>query len=236
MARHNDTDTLTRFDTAPDAPTRKNDFAGDDAETHRLDPRVYAPLRVCPECSLAWETSNKWCPSCGTAFERSVRESSTPTRVMPARPAASEPPRKRSARRQTAQSQPRGQGSPPQRQAPAKTGGSAGKNTLFAVLLVAAMIGAFFVGQSTRPSQASVDKSITEAVNTAKQSAVASYQDAFDKMQQQAADAIKDARAKGRAEGQANAQAEAQAQIDEQAQSGQSTFDKVTACVLHGEC
>lgn len=237
MSRERDTDTLTRIDLGPDAPTVRADSAGSEAETHKLDPRVYAPLRVCPECSLAWETTGKWCPSCGTAFSRAERESSTATRVMPRRPA--EPPLTRSARRHAAASAaPAAAASggrvsgPPRREQPSGSGGSFAKSALVAVLLVGAMAGAFLIGQSTRPSQADVDQSIEQAVDTAKRSAAESYQTAFDKLQAKTEQAIADARSKALAEG----QAKAQEQLDAQQQESQSIFDSVTECVLHGNC
>lgn len=229
MSRERDTDTLTRIDLGPDAPTVKNS-TGDDAETHKLDPRAYAPLRVCPQCSLAWEVTGKWCPSCGTAFDKTARESVRATRVMPARsvspaPARAQPPLTRSARRRGAVPPPPA----PTAAASARSGG-AGK-VIFTVMLFAAAIAvAFFVGQSTRPSEAQVDKSINQSVQAAKQSAVESYGRAFKKMQAQAAAAIEAARAKALAEG------EAKAQADRDTQSQNSIFNSVTECVLHGNC
>jgi hypothetical protein len=232
MSRERDTDTLTRIDPLPDAPTVKSSFTGDDAETHKLDPRHYAPLRVCPQCSLAWEVTGEWCPSCGTAFDKTHRESVRATRVMPARPVSparvgSQPPLTRSARRRGVTPPP----PTPKAAKPAKSGG-AGK-AFFTVLIFAAAIAvAFFVGQSTRPSQAQVDESINQSVQAAKQSAASSYERAFEKMQDQAAAAIKAAREKALAEGEAKAQQDA---LDNADQS-QSIFDGVTACVLHGDC
>lgn len=234
-SKHN-TDTLTRFDSAPDAPTVRQDLIGEQDETHRLDPRAIAPLKVCPECSFAWETSAEWCPSCGTAFAKSERESSTATRVMPTH---REPPLTRSARRRNAQAGAGGATTParrtPQRppQRPQSPPANHGfRNALLAVLAVAAIAAAFLAGQQTRQSQAEVDQSINQAVATAKQSAASSYRTAFEKMQAQAAQAIKAARAKGVAEGQASAQQ----QLDAQQQDNQSLFDSVTNCVLHGNC
>jgi hypothetical protein len=100
------------------------------------------------------------------------------------------------------------------------------------LVFAAAITVAFFVGQSTRPSQAQVDNSITNAVNSAKRSAAESYSRAFDTLQARAAEAVKQARKKALAEGEANAQ---QQQLTDQA-SNQSFFDGVTACVIHGEC
>ncbi|MGH2958572.1 MAG: hypothetical protein ACRDKE_03135 [Solirubrobacterales bacterium] len=232
MSRERDTDTLTRIDQLPDAQTVKS-FTGDDAETHRLDPRAYAPLRVCPECSLAWEITGEWCPSCGTAFDKSARESVRATRVMPARPVSparvgNQPPLTRSARKRGVTPPP-----PPAAKAakPASSGG-AGKVIFTVAIFAAAITVAFFIGQSTRPSQAQVDQSIEQSVQAAKQSAVKSYSRAFEKLRDQAATAVEEARTKALAEGEAKAQANA---LDQQAES-QSIFDSVTSCVLRGEC
>lgn len=231
MSRKRDTDTLTQIDLGPDQPTIRQGFAGSEDETHKIDPRAYAPLRVCPECSLAWEITGEWCPSCGTAFEKSVRDSSTATRVMPRRPG--EPPLNRSARRRAgAAPAPQLVKQSPRRAPQQKSTGSMARNTLLAILVVFGMAGAFILGQSTRQSQAEVDRSIDQAVSTAKQSAANSYKKAFDEMQAQAATAIEAARKKGVAEGQANAQS----QIEAQQQDSQSLFDNVTQCVLHGQC
>jgi hypothetical protein len=232
MSRERDTDTLTRIDLGPDQPTVKNAFTGDDAETHKLDPRHYAPLRVCPQCSLAWEVTGEWCPSCGTAFDKTHRESVRATRVMPARPASparvgSQPPLTRSARKRGVTPPPA-----PPKQAPAAKRGGAGKFLLTAAIFVVAIAVAFFAGQSSRPSQAQVDKSINSAVASAKQSAANSFARAFEKLQERSAQAVKDARSKALAEGEAKAQ---QNQLDLQSDN-QSFFDGVTACVIHGQC
>lgn len=231
MSRERDTDTLTRIDSLPDAPTVKN-FTGDDAETHRLDPRAYAPLRVCPECSLAWEVTGEWCPSCGTPFDKSARESVRATRVMPARPVSparvgAQPPLTRSARRRGAAPPPPAPKAPEQ-----ASGGGAGKVVFTVLIFVAAITVAFFAGQSTRSSDAEVDRSISQAVDTAKTSAAQSYQLAFDKIQAEAADAVKKARSQALAEG----EAKAQQALDAQKAEGQSIFDKVTQCVISGDC
>jgi hypothetical protein len=228
--RDKDTDTLTRIDAAPDAPTIKS-FTGDEAETHKLDPRPYAPMRVCPQCSLAWEVTGEWCPSCGTAFNKASRA----TRVQPAAQVArrNQPSRRDSSRRPAAQ---RGA---PVRQAPAprEKSGGAGKIIFTVLLFVAAIAVAFLVGQSTRPSSAEVDRSTAEAVQTARESAVNSYSRAFKKIQTEAAAAIeaaqRRARAQGRAQGLAQGEANAQAL---QEQDSQSIFDRVTKCVTTGSC
>jgi hypothetical protein len=234
MSRRRDTDTLTptrrtRRDPLPDAQTVKS-FTGDEAETHKIDPRAFAPLRVCPQCSLAWEIAGEWCPSCGTAFDKSAREQSSATRVMPARQLSArsqsgQPPLPRSARRRAA-SPPT---APPTRSA--KSGG-AGKIVLMILLVAGAATLAFFAGQATRPSEAQNDKNISSAVQAARQSAANSYARAFAKFKKQTADAIAAARRKALAEGQAKAQADQLAQQRDQ----QSIFDSVTGCVLRGQC
>jgi hypothetical protein len=231
MSRERDTDTLTRIDSLPDAQTVKS-FTGDDAETHKIDPRAYAPLRVCPECSLAWEVTGQWCPSCGTAFDKSARESVRATRVMPARSVAparvgTQPPLTRSARKRGVTPPPA-----PPKQARAERSGGAGKIVATVLIFALAITAAFFIGQSTRPSQAQVDQSIDQAVQAAKQSAVKSYERAFAELRDEAAAAVEAARSKALAEGEAKAQANA---LDAERES-QSIFDNVTNCVLRGEC
>jgi hypothetical protein len=151
---------------------------------------------------------------------------------MPARPISparvgSQPPLTRSARRRGATPPPPA----PKAAAPAKSGG-AGKTIFTVAIFVAAIAIAFLVGQSTRPSQAQVDKSINGAVASAKQSAANSFARAFETLQKRSAAAVKDARAKALAEGEAKAQ---QQQLDLRADN-QSFFDGVTACVVHGDC
>ncbi|MFT4050429.1 MAG: hypothetical protein QM648_11430 [Solirubrobacterales bacterium] len=241
MSRERDTDTLTptRFDHTPDMPTVRQEFSGSDEATHQVDPRNWAPLRVCPECSLAWEITGEWCPSCGTAFEKSRREASTPTRVMPRRPAA-EPPLSRSARRRSSggQLRPRAEApappsGPPKRAAkPKSSAGSFFKGVFVVVGLCAAMAIAFLAGQASRPTNAQIDSRIAQAVDTAKQSASRSYGRAFEKMQARAAAAAEAARKQGQAEGAATAEQ----QLADQQQDNQGIFDSVTACVLHGNC
>lgn len=231
MSRDRDTDTLTRIDLGPDAPTIKN-FTGDDAETHKIDPRAYAPLRVCSECSLAWEITGEWCPSCGTAFDKSARESVRATRVMPARSVSparvgSQPPLTRSARKRGVTPPPA-----PPRQTSAPQSGGAGKLVATMLVFALAVTAAFFIGQSTRPSQAQVDQSIDTAVASAKQSAVESFNRAFETLQQRSAEAIKDARSKALAEG----EAKAQQQQDTLQAEDRSFFDGVAECVLRGKC
>lgn len=231
MSRERDTDTLTRIDLGPEAQT-VNSFTGDDAETHKIDPRAYAPLRVCPECSLAWEITGQWCPSCGTAFDKSARENARPTRVMPARsisPArvGSQPSLTRSARKRGVTPPPA-----PPKQTQAPQSGGAGKLVATVLIFALAITAAFFIGQSTRPSQAQVDQSIDTAVASAKQSAVESFNRAFETLQQRSAEAIKEARSKALAEG----EAKAQAQQDALQAEDRSFFDGVAECVLRGNC
>jgi hypothetical protein len=231
MSRERDTDTLTRIDLSPEAETVQS-FTGDDAKTHKLDPRAYAPLRVCPECSLAWEITGQWCPSCGTAFDKSARESVRATRVMPARSVSparvgTQPPLTRSARKRGVTPPPA-----PPKQAKAPQSGGAGKLVATVLVFALAITAAFFIGQSTRPSQAQVDQSIDTAVASAKQSAVESFNRAFETLQKRSAQAVKDARSKALAEGEANAQKQA---LDAQAED-RSFFDGVTECVLKGNC
>jgi hypothetical protein len=229
MARKHDTDTLTpvpetEWDGLPDAPTIRQDATASEDPTHRLEPRVYAPLRVCPQCSLAWEITGDWCPSCGTAFDKTRRESSTPTRVMQHAPAAV-PPRTTSAPPRRA----RAAASPASERAARPRGSGGALRSIFTVLVICAVaVVAFLAGQATRPSSAQVDRRVNDAVSTAKQSAAASYERAFNKMQEQAAAAIERARAEG--------VASAEQQARQQADASRGILDSVTACVLHGNC
>jgi hypothetical protein len=240
--RKHDTDTLTRidqslfeettFDAGPEAPTTKQPgaprgAADPDAETHRLDARVWAPMRVCPQCSLAWEVTGEWCPSCGTPFNKASRA----TRVQPAAQVVrrNQPPRSGSSRRPAAQ-----RGAPArQTPAPRKKSNGAGKIIFTVLLFVTAIVVAFLVGQSTRPSSAEVDRNTAEAVQTARRSAANSYSRAFEKIQAEAAAALEAAQKRARAQGLAQGEANAQAQRE---QDSQSIFDKVTGCVLSGNC
>ncbi len=238
-----DTGAHSDFDSSPDAPTVRQNVAGSDAPTHKIEPAAYVPLSVCPECSLAWETTSRWCPSCGTAFERSTRERTSATRVMPTerlpRPQA-EPPLTRSARRRRESAarppgpaSPQGPNSgPPRRQRPSGSSGASARNLALALGVIALVAVAFLAGQSTRPSQGEVDASIEQAVATARQSAVSSYRTAFEKLQAEATAAIESARKSGRAEGESSAQQELESQQSE----GRSLFDKVTDCLLNREC
>lgn len=241
MGRERDIDARTEIDPTPDAPTIRSDLGGSDDETHQTDPRVWAPLRVCPQCSLAWEVAGEWCPSCGTAFDRSAREKQQQaTRVMPHRVSETGGHRKaeqsssRSPRTQRAAGRPAPKSvrqGPPVRREPKQSSGTA--KVIFTTLAVcAAVVAAFFVGQLSRPSDSQIDKSVSDAVSTARRSAAASYETAFKKMQQRTQKAIEEARQKGIAEGQASLQAQAEAQQ----QDNQSIWDSVTGCVLRGDC
>jgi flagellar biosynthesis/type III secretory pathway protein FliH len=116
---------------------------------------------------------------------------------------------------------------------PREKSSGAGKIIFTVLLFVAAIAVAFLVGQSTRPSSAEVDRNTSQAVQTARQSAANSYRRAFEKIQAEAAAAVeaaqKKARAQGLAEGEANAQSLQQ-------EDSQSIFDKVTGCVVNGNC
>jgi hypothetical protein len=231
-----DTDTLTRIDDIADAETIKAHAADPDAETHQLDPRVWSPLRVCPQCSLAWEVNGDWCPSCGTAFDKTLREAAAqPTRVMPRQPrprrgeamtaaearrrSAGEPPLKRSARR----------GTPPP-PPPPSSNGFAGVAKLVAVILLVGAVAAiaFTAGQQSRPSQAEVDGRITQATNTARASAVASLNRLKAEFERRRDAAVKKARAQGIAD--------AQAQNEADQQASDSVIDKIGRCLVDLNC
>lgn len=244
--KKHDTDTLerltavdaTRLDQAPDDETVLADFGGSEDATHRLDPRVWSPLKVCPQCSLAWESDGEWCPSCGTAFDRS-KERVQATRVMPAERQAArarraaEPPLSRSGRRNpsAAQRAPRASG-PPKRQAtpPPSTsvGASIAKAFMIFALFAVAVTGAFYVGQQSRPSQAEVDQSVSEATDTARQSAVESLKRLQAEFEEKRAAAV----AKAREEGRNAAQAEAQATEE----ASGSLIDKIGQCIVNLNC
>lgn len=217
-----DTDTLTRIDRAAEAPTIRPDSP--DAETerlHKLEPRVWSPLRVCPECSFAWETEADWCPSCGTAFNSKLRARTAvqrSTRVAPRRstPKAVAPPRRRDRTNVV----------PPA--PPAPQGSSAGKVIATTLVFVLAVVGAFLIGQQTRASKEEVDRSVAEAVQNTKESAVASFEREFNeqraRLQKEFNQRVKAAEAKARDEGRAQGQAQAK---DEQ---GSGMVDKLERC------
>lgn len=241
--KNSDTDTLetvldhTRLDDAPDAPTIHAGFQGDDAETHNLDPRIWAPLKVCPQCSMAWESTGEWCPSCGTAFDRSS-ERVKATRVMPAERqrarAASgqrsrrpgEPPLSRSGRRNGPPPRARKQAAP----APKRggTGASVAKGFALLAVFAVAVTAAFYIGQQSRPSQSDLDNATQQAADTARKSAAESLRRFQDELRKQRDAAVARARAQGRSEGQAEAQATAE--------TSDSLIDKISRCVVDFSC
>lgn len=219
--KDHDTDTLTRIDPAPDAPTIRQDAGAETERTHRLEPRVFSPLRVCPECSFAWETKADWCPSCGTAFNAKLRTGSARTAVRPTvrrgAPKAVAPPRRRD-----------GAGNKPPAP-PAPQGSGAGKVIATTLLIVVVVVAAFLIGQQTRASKEEVDRSVAEAVQNTKESAVASFEREFneqrDRLQKEFNERVKKAEAKAREQGRAQGQAEAQGQQSE------GTLDKLERCL-----
>jgi hypothetical protein len=213
-------DEKTRIDTQPDAVTVKQTLDGHDADTHKLDPRVYAPLRVCPQCSLAWETESDWCASCGTAFDARDRESAT--RVRPGRTGERPAPRNRgtapSATRNTgeraaAHQAPRRK-QQPRASAPAPRRRSAGSffGWLALFLLIPIAMLAFVAGQNTRPSKAEVNHEIKTAVDQNTRSAVASAQRELQRqkkrLQAEFNDRVEKAESRAFAEGKSNAEAQ----------------------------
>lgn len=219
-----DTDTLTRIDPTPDAPTIRQDAGADTERTHKIEPRVFSPLRVCPECSFAWETEAEWCPSCGTAFNAKLR--SRPARRTAVRqtqrqptPRAVAPPRRRDGA---------GRRSPAE---PAPQNSGAGKVVATTVLIVALVVAAFFAGQQTRASKEEVDRSVAEAVQNTKESAVASFEREFneqrDRLQTEFNERVKNAEAKAREQGRSQGQAEVQGQ------QGEGTLDRLERCLAN---
>ncbi|MGH2906227.1 MAG: hypothetical protein ACRDKI_05595 [Solirubrobacterales bacterium] len=206
-------DKETRIDSSPDNPTIKDVAA--DAETHQLDPRYWAPLLVCPQCSLAWETDAGWCPSCGTAFERAATESSPPRRARSRTSgAANRGNRSSSTTRNTGE---RAAAHPPAPRRAGKAGrGSRGLAIAACLLLVPAAALGFLAGQQSRPSQAEVDRQTAKAVDQAKLSAFHSFQRNFAKqrakLQAEVERRAAAAAAQGFAQGKANAEQEAQQQ------------------------
>lgn len=158
MPEKHDTDTPTRIDLTPDAPTLRQSVAG--SARHSGTTRVHTRARVAPEARRSGQTNL-------------VR-------------------------------------------------------FLLTVIVALLMVVAFLGGQATRKSQAEIDRSIDQAVATARQSAVNSYRQAFDKLQAEAAAAVEAARKKGLADG--------RAESDARAEERRSVFDRVTDCVLRGQC
>lgn len=219
-----DTDTLTRIDPTPDAPTIRQEADSGIERTHKLEPRVFSPLRVCPECSFAWETEAEWCPSCGTPFNAKLR--TRPARRTAARqtqrqptPRAVAPPRRRdgAGRRPVAEPAPQSSGT--------------GKVIATTILIVALVVAAFFAGQQTRASKEEVDRSVAEAVQNTKESAVASFEREFndqrDRLQAEFNERVKNAEAKAREQGRNQGQAEAQGK------QGEGTLDKLERCLTN---
>jgi hypothetical protein len=189
----------TVLDAVADRATIKQHAVDPDAETHKLDPRFWAPLRVCPQCSLAWETDADWCASCGTAFDARDRETeisasaAEPTRVRPGRTGERSAARRPRARR-AAPSTTRNTGERAAAHAPStrnaapqprpsrkvRSGGWA-----LAIVLLAIIPLAFVLGQSTRQSHAEVNAQIDQAVKTNTQSALASAQRSLQRQRNQ---------------------------------------------------
>lgn len=233
-----DTDTLTLVDPTlvdeiADAATIKQHAIDPDASTHRLTPRVMAPLRVCPSCSRAWEVTGEWCPSCGTAFDVSAsdavtRVSDNATRVMPGRTeqrAAARAPRRRgqartsntrsSTGKQSVSARRAGGDHRPPRSASVDGRDGAGGGFKIVATIIAfslALAFAFVLGQETRASNEEVDQQIAEAVQQTKDSAVASFEREFeqqrDRLQSEFNQRVKEAEAQAREQGRADAQAQ----------------------------
>lgn len=235
-------DNKTRIDSTPDAATRMDrpstaetllessadaatikQFAVDpNAETHKLDPRIYAPLRVCPQCSLAWETEAEWCVSCGTAFDARDRESAT--RVRPGR--TGERPAARNARaRRAATSSPRNTEEraavhqAPRRKQPVRSAAPAARRSagsffgwLALFLLIPIAMLAFIAGQNTRPTKAEVNNEIKTAVDQNTRSAIASAQRELQRQKNRLQAAFNErvikAEARAFSEGKSNAEAQ----------------------------
>lgn len=205
----------------PDAETIKAHAADpgteQDGSTHKIDPRHWAPLRVCPQCSLAWETDADWCASCGTAFdvrERSGRGSQNTTVRIPRTRRATAGTTRNTGERAAAHP-PSRRGAPPRRasRSAAPRGRS---NAWFAVvaLLIAIPFSAlaFVAGQQTRASSEEVNQQIEQAVQQTKDSAVNSFKRNFerqrDRLQSEFETRVKAAEQQAYAEGKSNAEAQ----------------------------
>ncbi len=226
--------------------TDHQNFDDRDAETHKLDPRVWAPLRVCPQCSLAWESTGSWCPSCGTAFDLRERETrvnaeQNVTRVMPGRTGEQASARTPRPRRGT-QSQ-AGRGNTAERRVAHGHGGrgnatasnqvASGGRSNGALKLIATIVAfslaivlAFAIGQETRASKEEVDAQIAEAVEQTKSSAVASFRRSFeeqrDRLQTEFNQRVKAAEESARQQGRADAEAQ---------NSGGGVVDRLEKCL-----
>lgn len=217
-----DTDTLTLVDEIADRETIKQFAVDPDAPTHRLEPRVFAPLRVCPACSRAWEVTGDWCPSCGTAFD--VDDSPTvrtprvrATVVRPGRTGEVRAARRGSAAPRVNAAGSSGNGRSGGRASttaatPEKSGGGALKVVATVLAFSLAIVFAFVLGQETRASKEEVDQRIEEAVQQTKDSAVASFQREFeqqrDRLQAEFNERVKTAEAQAREQGRADAEAD----------------------------
>ncbi|MFY9487665.1 MAG: hypothetical protein WAP35_03070 [Solirubrobacterales bacterium] len=59
----------------------RSDHPAVERRHHETPDRKIGPLRVCPECSLAWEVDAQWCPGCGTRFsDRPAAAAAEPSR------------------------------------------------------------------------------------------------------------------------------------------------------------
>ena len=180
--------------------------APSEAETHKLDPRYLAPLRVCPQCSLAWETDAEWCASCGTAFDARERQRDRNPRSR-RRVAAAGTTRNTGER--AAAHAPAGRNSQPRAAVPTQTrrGGWA-----LAVILLAIIPLAFLLGQQTRASKSEVNAKIEQALDLNRRSAYESAQRTLqrqrNRLQAEFNRRVRTAEQKAYADGTANAQAQ----------------------------
>lgn len=226
--------------------TDHQNFKDRDAETHKLDPRVWAPLRVCPQCSLAWESTGDWCPSCGTAFDLRERETRVNaeqdvTRVMPGR--TGEQTTVRTSRPRRGNQSQAGRGNTAERRVAHGHGGrgnpgasnsaspgdrSGGTLKLIATVVAfsLAIVFAFAIGQETRASKDEVDAQIAQAVDQTKSSAVASFRRSFeaqrDRLQTEFNQRVKAAEERARQQGRADAEAQ---------NSGGGVVDRLEKCL-----
>lgn len=243
-----DTDTLTMIDEIADAATIKQHATDPDAPTHRLDARVFAPLRVCPACSRAWEVAGEWCPSCGTGFDVSAhddtaRRSESATRVMPGRTGqrnVARAPRERGKARAVDRSsatrkQPMAQRRQEVAHRPPSSPSTDGRDgaggggfkivaTIVAFSLLVAF--AFVLGQETRASKDEVDQKIAEAVQQTRDSARASFEREFNeqraRLQTEFNQRVKEAEAQALERGRSDAQGRG---------NGNGVVEKVERCL-----
>jgi hypothetical protein len=245
--------TATRIDPAgadstADEATIKQHAVDPDASTHSLDPRVWAPLRVCPKCSLAWESAGDWCPSCGTAFDVGDRETERPAsrgaRSLPVRGRGTDArsPRTRGASAASRPRRPAGGGKPsalvplPRRDPQSNSAKSGSRAAIWIALLLIIPVAAiaFVAGQQSRPSHAEVDGKIADAVQQTKNSAIKSYQRNFADLrrdlQAKFNKRVKAAEEKAYADGIASAKAEQQAQEKAQRDNGFGFGEDLKKC------